>query len=567
MSARTWGLWTVVSLVASGVAAASGGGCSSSDAAGDAASDTGKAGAAGESGAPLEPIQQGLEITTAEGPVKGAAGGGVRSFKGIPFAAPPVGDLRFRAPQAVSSWEQPLDATRLGAACAQGSVLSGAFEPQSSEDCLYLNVWTPDPAPASGLPVMVWFHGGAFILGSGGQKQYEGQNLAAQGAVIVTINYRLGPFGFLGHPALAAEEPGSGTGNYGLLDQRAALAWVKRNARAFGGDPGNVTIFGESAGGFSVASHLVAPGSRGLFHRAIVQSGIRPGVLLSSVEQAGAMADDLAKVVGCSAGDLACLRAVPAEKLTVGLSNPSPPPGGLFEGSVKLAVWLPVFDTVFFPEQPSQLYESGALAPVPLLLGTNKSEGALFHARLLGDVKISDEAAYAEVLGRAYGAGAAAVLGRYPASAYPSPDAALAQIETDGLFTCPARRMARASARLGSPTFRYQLLRKADGGITSPLGATHGSDLPYVFGNDDTLGSLGDDSVPLSTAMIGFWTRFARSGDPNAPASSEAAWPPFTQANEAHMALDLPLSSGAGLDGETCDFWDTMPLPTSPKTY
>ncbi len=495
-------------------------------------------------------------VQTAEGPVRGRitsdpdARGQVRVFLGIPFAAPPIGGNRFRAPQPVAPWVDTLDAKGFGRPCAQVLGLAPVFNGGSAEDCLYLNVWTPPRAAKSPRPVMVWIHGGAFIAGSAADSYYDGAHFVeATDVVLVSLNYRLGPFGFLGHPSVG--------GNFGLLDQRAALEWVRRNIAAFGGDPANVTLFGESAGGVSVSLHMLSPESAPLFHRAIAESGPPSLVGLASVDEATQMADDLARALGCAAGDFVCLRGKPVADVATALKWDKQPVGGFLEGSVKVAVWWPIVDGAVVKRPPEELLRDGALAHVPFLLGTMSEEGKVFHAGFVGDIPLTSAAEYAPAVSRAFGAAAPAVLARYPVSQFASPNDALAHILTLASFACPTRRMARASVKAGNATFLYQMTRPSHGGSISSLGPVHASDIAYLFDTTTALtGGPGEDGGPLVTAMQGYWKRLAATGDPNG--GTEVAWPRFG-ADEPHVVLNIPVTTAAHLDADECDFWDTIP--------
>ena len=502
-------------------------------------------------------IATGLDVTTSDGPVHGASADGARSWKGIPYAAPPAGANRFRAPQPAVPWTAPHDATAFGSICPQTKT-DGTFD-RGSEDCLFVNVWSPEPAPAKALPVMVFIHGGGFIGGAGSNGLYDGTKLAAtRNVVMVTLNYRLGALGFLAHSALAAEDPANGTGTYGLQDQRAALQWVKKNIRAFGGDPENVTLFGESAGGFSVTMHLASPGSAGLFHRAIIQSGATPAwERLPTVAEIEAKTAALGTALGCAEPVVACLRGKPFQDVTAGLKRLAPPPGGLFQGASKTPVWSPVMDGVFLPEQPSARYASGKVTLVPTILGTNASEGTLFHAGILGDTPVTTQPDYESALQLMFGVDAPKVLARYPAASFKSFDDALGQIETQAIFACPTRRMARSLSKAGVPVYRYQLTRPLDVGVLASLGATHAADLPYVFGNNDLLqGGVDDRGQPLREAAMRYWTRFAAAADPNGGA--DPVWPRYDEATDPYLTLDLPPVAAKALLPETCDFWDGL---------
>jgi para-nitrobenzyl esterase len=504
---------------------------------------------------PLAP----LVVQTADGPVRGEIardderGTEARVFRGIPYAAPPLGDLRFRAPQPSAPWTEEKDATRFSKACAQVLGIAPLFDDRSSEDCLYANVWTPSRPPATPLPVMVWIHGGAFLAGAASDTYYDAAHfVAATGVVVVSFNYRLGPFGFLGHPAVG--------GNFGLLDQRAALEWVKRNAAAFGGDPANITAFGESAGGVSIALHLLSPETSALFNRAAIESGPPSLVGLGSMDDATKMADDLARAVGCAPADIACLRAKPASQLATALHWAKEPIGGSLEGSVPVAVWWPIVDGVVVKKPPEDSLREGAIAKMPLLLGTLSEEGGLFHSGLIGDIPLKSANDYVPSLQRAFGDAATAIAARYPATGAPDLNRALAHITTLSSFTCPIRRFARASAQAGNPTYLYQMTRPSHGGSLSTLGPVHASDLAYLFDNTTALtGGPGDDGVPLAHAMESYWSRFGRTSDPNG--APDPAWPRFAATDEAHLVLDVPITEGAHLAKDDCDFWDTMPAP------
>lgn len=509
------------------------------------------------------------EVTTESGVVIGDSSEGVRAWLGIPFAAPPVGANRFRAPQPAPKWTTPRDAKKFGKACPQIAVNTGAFG-SGEEDCLFLNVWSPDPAPREPLPVMVWIHGGAFILGSGAQDLYNGAALARQQrVVVVTINYRLGPLGFLAHSALAKEDPANGTGNYGLLDQRAALQWVRKNIRAFGGNENNVTLFGESAGGMSVAGQLISPGSAGTFDRAIIQSGAVPlAFKLSTVADGERQAVALGKALGCGEPLIDCLRSKPYEQITAGLKNPNTYPGGLFQGVLNSAIWLPVVDGVVVPKQPTEIYAGGEVAlKVPTIIGSNLNEGTLFHSGILGDRPHPDAAAYEATLVRLLGAeNGAKALAMYPVTGTMKPDEVLAQVESDAMFACPTRRASRALTRAGVPVYRYHFVRRPDNGVVAAFGATHGAEVPFVFGNDDPmLGGVSDGGMPLREAMMRYWTNFAKMGDPNV--GNDPKWPRYDEASDAYLTLDTPPIAAAGLLAEKCAFWDSVPAIALPPTY
>ena len=388
------------------------------------------------------PIQQGTRIALADGEVQGEIDGGSRRFLGIPFAAPPLGALRWRPPQPAVPWDGVLVADHMSKPCAQ---LDAITTPASdNEDCLYLNVWAPDPAPSAPLPVMVWFHGGGNTSGSTadlvplgvGGLFYNGRALAeSRGVLVVTANYRLNVFGFLSHPLLAAEDASTPySGNQALLDQHAALEWVRDNIAAFGGDPHNVTIFGESAGSFDVCYHVASPLSRGLFHRAISESGgctTRQTTLAEAQQQTEALID----AVGCrqAADVLACLRELPVSTL---LANS----GG----------FGPIVDGRFLPDQTRTLYDAGDIAKVPYILGSNSDEGTLF---LLGMTLPQTEAEYLAALASRYGSRADEIAAVYPVAN----------------FATPRRRAGPRRRRLGTRLLDLRLRPPRRGGRRASL--------------------------------------------------------------------------------------------------
>jgi para-nitrobenzyl esterase len=462
--------------------------------------------------APPDPTLVHVDTGSARGKVTGDT---VR-FSGLPYAAPPVGELRWTAPRRPQPWTGVRDATVPRDRCAQ-SGWDPTAPVDGSEDCLYVDVTRPVQQSRPGrMPVIVFLHGGRLISGSG--SDFDGSRLATTGdAVVVTANYRLGALGFLSSPALDAE--GTVSGNYGLLDQAEVLRWVRRNAAAFGGDPFKVTLAGQSAGARSVCTHLASPASRGLFQRAIVQSGACANTVMtkSAADRKGAQA---IREVGCAgAADLpGCLRQVPVARLLGTLADV----GTSVTGVASDDPWGPVAGTPFLPWQPITAIRYGSAAGIPLLIGSMRDEMRTFVAfefDLGGDPLTAEE--YAAEVQRAFGSDAPAVLDRYPVTNYASPVLALSAVLTDWggwIGACPTLRTARTAAR-HAPVFAYELAddsRWAFGGF--PLGAFHGWDLPFLW------------SVPwavqyppftpaqqrLSDTMIGYWTAFARNGDPNA---------------------------------------------------
>ena len=492
------------------------------------------------------PLSSGLELTTTEGRVRGSTTDGVRAFMGLPYAAPPIGDLRFRSPTPPAAHPDVRDATTHGPSCIQNSALGTTIDTNTSEDCLTLNIWTPDRVDTA-LPVMVFLHGGGFVLGTGSDSTYDGSVLAStQNVVVVTLNYRLGSLGFLRHPAFVSED--SAAGNYAIADQRRALEWVRDNIRNFGGDAKNVTLFGESAGAISTCLHLVSPPSRGLFHRAIMESG--PCTLLPQNPAAAAETQGraLADAVGCTGSDDAiktCLRQKPAGDLFNGLPLR---PGIILGTGVQ---WFPTQDGILVPDQPRALFAAGQSAPVPLIVGSNGDEGTLFLALSSGQVDTEAQARTA-LAGFFTPAQVDRVAVQYPLG--PSPKQALTQGLSD-LFTCDARRVARLHTKV-APTFLYNFTR-AFSFIYPNLGAFHSAELPFVFGNPYEFISLVPEELPLSKAMQSYWTHHAKAGDPNSPATA-VAWPRYDEAADQDLGLDLTITPGTHLRQSACDFWDSL---------
>ncbi len=501
-------------------------------------------------------------VTLAGGQVQGHLNDGAREFLGIPYAAPPVGALRWKPPAPAVPWGGVLDAAAYSPACPQLPSLTGTESAQ--EDCLYLNVWTPSPAPAEPRPVMVWIHGGSNQVGSTGDfipfppyenvRLYDAHRLAAaRNVVVVTLNYRVGVFGFFGHGGLASEDPAYPyAGNQGLLDQRAALQWVRDNVTAFGGDPGNVTLFGESAGSWNVCAHVVSPLSNGLFHRAISQSGGCTSGIATATD-AAAYATTIADTVGCSGApdELACLRATPVSALLDAAGSVTESPG-FARNDITV-------DGGFLPAHPRDLLDAGTFAPVPYLLGANADEGTLFF---IGATPITTPAEYTATLQAQFGPTLAAQVETiYPLTHYASPQEALVRVVGDSALVCATYDVARRVAAAGRRTYVYEFARVAPIAIVSllDLGAFHGAEIPYVFG------SLAPPSISderLSTRMQEYWTRFAEKGrQPRAKGST--AWPRFRPKTYQMLRLD---GSGQVKDVRKiknfrrteCDFWSSV---------
>jgi len=489
-------------------------------------------------------------VTTDHGPVIGHATGAVTAYLGIPYAAPPVGPLRWRATTDAAPWTQPFDAAALGPACAQTAGGIGQSGPYS-EDCLTVNVWTPSPSASAKAEVLVFFHGGAFVHGSSNQAGYDGATIAATGGtVVVTLNYRLGVLGFLAHPAMTAEDEHHSSGNTGLLDQLAALRWVQANIAAFGGDPGNVTVFGESAGGMSTCLLVTSPLAAGLFHRAISESGpcTRFQTPLhsaadGSVVGAEAVGQAVAQTLGCdTASDvLGCMRSRSVDDV---LAATPVSPGGAAAG-LQLK---PNIDGYVLAEPPAQAFAAGRINPIDgYLQGINHDEATLFTQSTTIDTEADYEAAVAHVL-PTHTSDALAV---YPAASYPTPKDAYDAMITDLVFACPARAVARTVAAHGGTAYLYELTRVTAFGAATGLDVYHGSELPFVFGNLTVRSGRSAADRAFSEQMIGYWTRFARTGDPNG--DDAVAWPARSAATEAYLELATPFQARTGLHATTCD--------------
>ncbi|MCF2532073.1 carboxylesterase/lipase family protein [Yinghuangia soli] len=457
-------------------------------------------------GAPVAAAKSGL--------LRGQAVGGAEQFLGVPYAAPPVGALRFRAPAAVPRWSGTRDATAQSAACIQFAPVGVDPAYPRSEDCLALDLYRPRGArPGAKLPVIVWIHGGAWQQGTG--VQFAGRTTAdTTGAIVLSINYRLGALGYLGLPGFDAETP-EGSGNWGTLDQIAALRWVRDNATAFGGDAGNVTVTGQSAGSGSVCALLGAPAAKGLFAKAVLQSG--PCSFLSARPLADAQAQGaaFAASLGCpdAATAAACLRNVPIAALTAAGMN-LPPLGPAAGGKL-------------LPRAPYEAITSGQWNKVPVIIGNTRSEGKLFA---LGQAGISAEE-YTAYVGATYGSVASKVLARYPVSGYPTPFHALSAVLTDSSWACQTQVTAESLSRQ-VPTYQYEFDDPASPplrGLDIPgldTGNAHSAELAYLFDFTEQGRPFTAEQAKLADRMKRAWAAFAWYGTPNGPGL--APWLPLT---------------------------------------
>ena len=484
------------------------------------------------------------KVKTVNGFVRGVMEGGVLVFKGMPFAAPPVGAFRWRPPQPVQNWEGERDATKFGPNCAQSGwgATAGKLSEGSSEDCLYLNVWTPaNKKSDSKFPVMVWIHGGGFTGGSGSGPQNFGQEFAKQGVTLVTINYRLGRLGFFAHPALSQEFPNEYKGNYGYMDQIAALQWIQKNIAAFGGDPKNVTIFGFSAGGVSVHSLLTIPSTKGLFHKMISESGGgRDGVLTGrpinkenadvfytvSAETIGSNFAHKHGIDGTDADALAKLRALSAEKIVDGGQETDGPGGArIYSG--------PILDGKLVVETAESAYNAGHQPAIPLIIGNTSAE--------IGGAFVSS-ATSKESLFALFGEHEAEAKAAYDPEGNKKFDEVIAKFNTDWVWGESARMTANVFVAKGAPAYMYQFgYVPANARQRSPYGAGHGSEVPFVFNTLNTRwGSSGEASAEekeLARIMNSYWVNFAKTGNPNGNGLPQ--WPLYNKKEQQIIDIDI----------------------------
>mmetsp|Transcript_43852 Transcript_43852/g.136523 ORF Transcript_43852/g.136523 Transcript_43852/m.136523 type:complete len:602 (+) Transcript_43852:87-1892(+) len=548
-------------------------------------------------------------VAVEEGQLRGTCDArGVCQYLGIPFAAPPIGHLRWKPPQPPHNWQGVRDATQYGSPCVQlAGVVPNVSKPLvGDESCLFLNVWTP---PAGGCrrascPVMFWIHGGAFISGAG--SQYDSSNLVAYAGdvVVVTTNYRLGVLGFLGSEALRGRDASGGsTGNYGIQDQRAALQWVRRNIHGFGGDAGNVMIFGESAGGGSVSMHLTMQRSWPLYHKAAIESGAYSYWTAQPMRQAEQLYQDLLNASGCGAQGLPCLATLDVSKLArtamLGLPARARPYGCQF---------APTVDGVELKKLPWELRDEGHFnTQVPVLAGYNKDEGTIgvdfsplskIYEKVAGMTAGDFARLVTELQYNATPADLPAILDVYSVNRsggdpdYTSWYWAATHFSGDYAFSCPTRRAARAISRHGrSRLFLYYFAHESRAapfdfagvkGVNHTAGASHASEIEFVFLLEDPHGQLphliGEDEKLLARTMAAYWINFARTSDPNTAGEKRPAqrtsltipWEPFTPERQVSVRLDLPhLSDAVGRNDPQCDLMDRLgvlapPMPAVP---
>ena len=489
---------------------------------------------------------------TQQGAVRGGVEGDMLAFKGIPYARPPVGPLRWKPTVAAEPWSDVRDGSRFGAICPQ---ISGQ-EVKGDEDCLTINVWRPRVITTQPLPVMVWLTGGGnhALSGQGtqifGGLTYSGEKLVPQGVVFVSYNLRLGVLGFLAHPALDAERPEKISGNYGSLDQIAMLRWLKANIAAFGGDPNKIFLFGTSAGGGNICALMTSPLTRGLIHGVAMQSSVPMGCEIQKLDDAqkgtGAR---VATTTGCNtAADIAgCLRG----KSVVEIVSAVP---GTY--TVLARHYGPNVDGHIFPDQPLKLITEGKYPKLPVIVG-NTSEETLPWANSAGQV--TDEASYVAAIDRVFGtAPRERILANYPAKSYSTPRWAFMQLTTDSEFTCQSRRVARAFSKMQSePVYRYIFTQAQENDPALKAGgATHTIEHAFLFPGKY---QPTEAEVAIQRQMVGYWTRMARSGNPNG--GNDPQWPAATVENDSYLEIGATTVAKEGPADAKCDFWDTVTFP------
>ncbi|WP_080239030.1 carboxylesterase/lipase family protein [Spirosoma rigui] len=507
-----------------------------------------------------QPTAEAPRAKTVNGPVEGVAeASGIRAFKGIPFAAPPVGDLRWKEPQPVKNWTAVRQTKKFGPRAMQRAVFGdmGFRSDGMSEDCLYLNVWTPAKSDKERLPVLVYFYGGGFIAGDGSEARYDGESMARKGIVAITVNYRLGPFGFMAHPELTAESPHKASSNYGYMDQTAALRWVQQNVAAFGGDPKKVTIAGESAGSISVSAQMASPLAKNLFARAIGESGSLLGTLppmpLAQAEQNGVK---FAEQVG--AKSLADLRAMPAAQLLEATADPKTP---RFNSTI---------DGYYFPKSPLAIFENGEQAQVPLLVGWNSEESG---ARgILGQEKPTVEN-YTKAVEKLYGDRASEVLKAYKPASDEAVEETATALAGDRFIGYSTWKWADMQTKTGGskPVYRYFYTRPRPamtpemgdatpgmaGGVVrgtgtatprpAAKGAVHSAEIEYAMGNLplNKVYAWTPEDFKVSEVMQNYFANFIKTGNPNGAGLPN--WPALTSKGPAqYMRIDV--NSGAETD-------------------
>jgi para-nitrobenzyl esterase len=507
-------------------------------------------------------------IWTSSGPVTGMTVDGVRGYLGIPYAAPPVGNMRWRPPVPPEPWKEPCSMTEYGPICPQSEIGLSPIAGEMNEDCLSLNIWTPAEDQSDSLPVMVLLHGGGFSRGCGSDPICNETHLARKGVVLITINYRLGAFGFLAHPALTAESPNHSSGNYGIMDQIMALRWIQKNIRLFGGNPDNVTVFGHSAGGASIIVLMASPVAEGLFHRAIAQScGYAPTLLrhltekqhgLDGMESLGLRFTETLGIAGNS-NPLEVMRSKPWSEIIQpwekAVQNRQ-------SGTGIYGAWIlnhVILDGYILQQPPGTVFRHGKQQNIPLMIGTAADEGSIFP--LLMNIPTVEK--YHFYLEKCFGELSQRVMELYPADDDASVSRAFSKLRGD-CFPCGARALARNMSVIQPKTFLYQFTLQPKM-FMFPLpgmedreqdfGCYHGAELPYLFqffpGD-----KFKDEDLAFSAIIMGYWTRFARNGDPNG--ESAPLWPAYEPSDERHLNLDFCIKNGQHLMRAVCENYDGL---------
>jgi para-nitrobenzyl esterase len=492
-------------------------------------------------------------VCTEQGAVRGVVEGGTLAFKGIPYAQPPVGQLRWKPPQAAAHWQGIREGNQYSAICPQ---LVGR-EVKGDEDCLYVNIWRPREKPEEPLPVMVWLTGGGnhSLSGQGsagfGGVVYSGEQLVPEGVVLVSYNLRLSALGFLAHPGFDAERAEKISGNYGSLDQVAMLQWIRRNIASFGGDPSRVFLFGTSAGGGNICALMTSPRTRGLFHGVAMQSSVPAGCEIQTMSDAehgtGAR---VAEALGCdTAADVAaCLRSRSVSEVV------SAVPGNF---SVLPRVYGPNVDGYLFPDQPINLITQKRYPAMPVIIG-NTTEETLGWADSAGQVV--DEPSYAAAVDKVFGREARdRIVALYPASAYSTPRRAFAQVTTDAEFTCTSRRVARAlSEAQQKPVYRYVFNHLLENDPQQKaLGAAHTVEHPFLFGWKGSY-RPGDRDRAVQRQLVAYWTRMAKTDNPNG--AGDPHWPAVSHEDDVYLEIGPVSAAKRGPPDAHCDFWDGTPM-------
>lgn len=508
-------------------------------------------------------------IQKASGPIQGIVRNGISQFLGIPYAAPPVGALRWRPPTPGQPWSAPLRARAFRSNCPTNQT-AGAFAgpPGTTEDCLYLNVFAPPAAAGQKAPVMVFIHGGGNFTGSG--NDYDASALVTQGHVIVvTFNYRLGLLGFLAHPALDNEDPLFG--NYGLLDQQAVLSWVQTNSAAFGGDPDNITLFGQSAGSFDVAAHLLSPRVRGRFQRAILMSGPLINPVTATLSDARSRGANFAQDAGCGSARpeqiSSCLRKLPVERILAMQGSPSQyyPNPHYYDVGKEIIV-----DGNIIPLMPDDAWKSGRFNRMPVMIGITRDEQAfdLMSRAALGEPSLTQSQVEKEIIGQFGAEAAKRVLARYPANRYASPSEAFIAA-TSGPIVCMARHVASQLSEHTS-VYAYEFADRTAPSyypeVSFPTRAYHTAELQYLFpgyhgGPIGIARNLNAHQQALASQMIQLWTSFATTGDPNSVKPVQR-WRPLARDNITYLQLEAAGSTTVSdrdyVSRFGCNLWDEL---------